>query len=927
MKYCPLSVKSSFIPAVRSTAAHALLPLALVAAAYAAYGAPSRSKGVPKGWIEDFAEAKAVATQENKRILMCSVASDTHFGKRMYNEVYSKSKFTGNLKKRFVLMMVDTANDSKNLSRVALAQNIDLRSRYRMWGSGNCCVVDKDGGSLKHFSIEGDALLCLMRVEIATRDIPPPLPVNQAEADGRAPVRQPSTATTPAPAPVRSMTPGAHLREGNRLAVAGKWNEALEHFRKSEGRIARMAEYEAAGKPVTIKLADAWWLAASNASDAKVRLAYQSHAAHLYMMALARGGLSTDDTEKAVGKVNALYCVIDLSGGPDVTFYPVSYFSDVPKGGWGDEYKTTKLVLRRIPAGTFIMGGDQGNESHRVAITKPFYIGVFEVTQKQYELVTGKNPAEYKGAMRPVENVSYDNVRGKSKGSQWPFSSDVDADSFIGKLRARTLIDTFDLPTSAQWEYACRAGTTSVYNNGGDTEDDLRKVARYNDTGGSDEKHATVGSYAPNGWGLYDMLGNVWEWCLDWRGPLSFGTDPVGPDSGSTQHVQRGGSWKAGKGCESASRSAVFHGHGYNFLGFRVCASIGTMRLAVDGARPAALPAQPSSPAKAVPALAFPDVTKGQYCVIDLSAGPNASSYPVSYMSSAPTGGWSDEYKTTKLVLRKIPTGTFIMGWNPHDESRRVNITQPFYMGVFEVTQKQYELVTGGNPSFYKGDMRPVNQVSFNEMRGNAKKYNWPKMKAVDADSFIGRIRARTGLNIDLPPETEWEYACRAGTASRFNNGGDGADDWVKVGRVPPNQSAPAWFEPKKYRYDHRPDGKGGYYAYCTVVGMYLPNAWGLYDMHGNLWELTLEWAPLGARDGKDKVMRGGCWDSPIDHCMSCSYRKQNPDNGGHHIGIRLFISATGESQHPRHRERQGQRIDSASVMTPRSIGVTCTET
>ena len=214
------------------------------------------------------------------------------------------------------------------------------------------------------------------------------------------------------------------------------------------------------------------------------------------------------------------------------------------------------------------------------------------MTQKQYELVTGSNPSELKGDMRPVEKVSYDMIRGKNAGAKWPASSAVDSSSFIGKIRERTGIEGFDLPTAAQWEYACRAGTTGKYNNGGDTEADLKKLGRFvlnqagragkepdasftkhepDGKGGCSERHTVVGSYLPNAWGLYDMHGNVWEWCLDWRGGLSSGvTDPQGSSSGSYR-VRRSGSWYSiADLCASSYRSYCVPSYGGDYDGFRL---------------------------------------------------------------------------------------------------------------------------------------------------------------------------------------------------------------------------------------------------------------------------------------------------------------------------------------------------------------------
>ena len=286
------------------------------------------------------------------------------------------------------------------------------------------------------------------------------------------------------------------------------------------------------------------------------------------------------------------YLVIDLSGGTQAASYPVSYLSDVPSGGWSDDYKTTKMVMRLIPAGTYIMGSPQGEvgryasddreAQHKVTLTKPFYAGVFEVTQKQYELVTGSNPSEHKGNARPVERVSYNMLRGTDKGKGWPANNEVDGTSFFGILRAKTGL-SFDLPTEAQWEFACRAETTTALNSGknltSETTSDanMDEVGRYrynqNDGKGGYSQHTTVGSYLPNAWGLYDMHGNVYEWCLDWYN-VSYGGNAVDPKGASvgTNRDQRGGSWNLNpQNCRSAYRSYNTPiSDGSNQGGFRV---------------------------------------------------------------------------------------------------------------------------------------------------------------------------------------------------------------------------------------------------------------------------------------------------------------------------------------------------------------------
>ena len=289
---------------------------------------------------------------------------------------------------------------------------------------------------------------------------------------------------------------------------------------------------------------------------------------------------------------SALYMVIDLSSGSSSSSYPVSYLDAVPSGGWSDTYKTTKLVLRRCEAGTFTMGspsGEPGRYSeevqHKVTLTKDFYIGVYEITQKQYALITGKTPcgsSSYgKGDSYPVHYVSYNDLRGSTKGAQWPTSAAVDATSFAGILRTKTGISSFDLPTEAQWEYACRSGTTGTYAGTGN----IATMAWYSGNAGG--KSHPVGGKTQNQWGLYDMHGNVQEWTRDWfnnRVTSVAVTDPA-PNSSHAEgcRVRRGGSWyDSANCCRSADRQHnsvadawnSFPSHTAKFLGFRISVTL-----------------------------------------------------------------------------------------------------------------------------------------------------------------------------------------------------------------------------------------------------------------------------------------------------------------------------------------------------------------
>jgi formylglycine-generating enzyme required for sulfatase activity len=217
------------------------------------------------------------------------------------------------------------------------------------------------------------------------------------------------------------------------------------------------------------------------------------------------------------------------------------------------------LELVQIPPGEFMMGGNKfDNEKpvHKVKITRPFYLGKYVVTQQQWEAVMGSHPSLTEGAKNPVEQVSWD-----------------DCQVFLEKLNARFAAGKkgkFALPTEAQWEYACRAGSTTRYCFG-DDEASLGEYAWYSNN--SRGYTHPVGKKKPNAWGLYDMHGNVWEWCQDWydhgyyaKSPTD---DPVGPATGS-ERVFRGGGWgREARGCRSASRARAKPGSQGGNLGFR----------------------------------------------------------------------------------------------------------------------------------------------------------------------------------------------------------------------------------------------------------------------------------------------------------------------------------------------------------------------
>ena len=375
----------------------------------------------------------------------------------------------------------------------------------------------------------------------------------------------------------------------------------------------------------------------------------------------------------------------------------------------GEDYDGgSGLEMIWVDPGTFLMGSlasepnrRSDETQHEVTLTQGYWLGRHEVTQALYEEVMGVNPSNFKGPELPVEKVSWD-----------------DAIAFTQKLNQRELDAGrlpegfgYSLPTEAQWEYACRAGTTTTYSFGASI---TPEQANFKDSGLG--KTTDVGSYPANEWGFHDLHGNVWEWTADWHGNYPAGTvsDPAGAETGSLR-VNRGGSWYSnGRHLRSAFRTGLTPDYRRNILGFRLSLQI--------------LPPEPEPPAP----------------------GENY------------VGG-------SGLEMIWVEPGTFTMG-SPGSEPERgsnetqheVTLTQGYWLGENEVTQALYEEVMGVNPSQFKGPNLPVEMVSWDEAIAFIE-------KLTQRESEAGRLPE--GIGYSLPTEAQWEYACRAGTTTAYSFG------------------------------------------------------------------------------------------------------------------------------------------------------------
>jgi formylglycine-generating enzyme required for sulfatase activity len=378
--------------------------------------------------------------------------------------------------------------------------------------------------------------------------------------------------------------------------------------------------------------------------------------------------------------------------------------------------ESVAMTMIWVKPGTFLMGSpasekDRENDEtlYTVTLTEGYWLGKYEVTQAEWERVMGSNPSEYKGADRPVEEVSWTAVTS--------FCDKLTAlERSAGRLPAGM---AYQLPTEAQWEYACRAGTKTAYAFG-----DGLTSGQANISGGPGETTA-VGKYPANGWGFHDMHGNVWEWCADWYGdyPTGAARDPVGPAAGSIR-VYRGGSWNfTADYARSAIRSRNVPAFSFDLLGFRL-----SLRPADEAEPQVQVPEKPRVAVSVKAGTAF--------TIRDLG-----------------------------LDMLWVKPGTFEMGSSSgsSDETpHMVTLTQGFYLGKHEVTQAQWEKVIGSNRSRIKGVNLPVTNASWTAVTSFCN-------KLTASERTAGRLPA--GMTYQLPTEAQWEYACRAGTKTAFSFG------------------------------------------------------------------------------------------------------------------------------------------------------------
>ena len=543
---------------------------------------------------------------------------------------------------------------------------------------------------------------------------------------------------------------------------------------------------------------------------------------------------------------------------------PISVKSSNPKPGeeWTVELDNgVNLEMVWISAGSFEMGSPSNEEDrdsdetqHRVTLTKGYWLGKTEVTQDQWQALMGTTVSDQR-------NKADKDWPLRGEGTEYPmyYVSWNDAMAFCQKLIERErsagrLPDgyAYTLPTEAQWEYGCRAGTTGAYGGNGNLGD----MGWYSSNSGKTTH--PVGQKRANGWGLYDMHGNVWEWCMDWCGdyPLGSVIDPAGPASDSGR-VYRGGGWKHDAELCRSARGTI---------------DLPTLRDADLGFRLALVSTSESEGHKETTVSGVGEETE------KLSSSSVLERYQ-------PRSSEDWEVPGLGITMKWISAGSFEMGSPPNESGRldnetqhRVTLTKGFWLGQTEVTQGQWQALMGTTISEQRDKANkdwslngegldyPIYYVSWEEVMEFCRKLTKLERKA-------GRLP--DGCAYTLPTEAQWEYGCRAGAQGTYG----GTGDLDSMGWYLLNSGG----NPTSYK-----------------VGQKQANIWGLYDMHGNVYEWCLDWKgdypsgsvtdPNGPNSGTSRVCRGGSWLVAPWHCRSACRCGLIPDGRTFHVGFRLAL-------------------------------------
>ncbi len=512
--------------------------------------------------------------------------------------------------------------------------------------------------------------------------------------------------------------------------------------------------------------------------------------------------------------------------------------------------------FRWIPSGGFTMGSPaterdrvEDETLHNVRLSEGFWLLETPVTQELWRAVyeAEKLKPTFEGPKRPVENVSW-----------------FDCVEFVDYLNRNSKAPRgfkFALPTEAQWEYASRAGGDGPYSGAYD----LNEIAWRNESWFDGSTH-DVGDKAPNAWNLYDMSGNVWEWCRDYYGdyPAGLTYDPTGPEEG-TARVARGGAWYFRDGfCRSAYRRRLTPERQGADIGFRL-ALVPTEEAADDKTRTTRsideIFVEIFGPEKKPPFKSVPREKS------DNSNFFGANDWEESDFRSPGTWRGLNIYGV-EYRFRWLPSGGFTMaapspkGDRLEDEvEHKVTLTKGFWMMETPITQRLWRAVTGKEPSLFHGDDLPVDSITWDDASRFAEKLN-----------ALGL--APVGYRFALPTEAQWEYASRAGREGRFSGS-------EKIGEM-------GWYA----------NNSGGR---TREVAVKRPNHWGLYDMNGNVWEWCSDWYgpydlkqtvdPQGPKEGFFRVMRGGAWSSHYGDCRSIRRGAQTPNFGHNKNGARLVLT------------------------------------